>query len=35
MEMCLTESDFLEKSPSSENDQKWSKMPQKWGFWTV
>ena len=25
---------FLEKSPSSKNDRKWSKIAQKQGFWT-
>ena len=33
MEMSMTEPDFLEKSPV-KNDQKWSKMWQKWDFWT-
>ena len=35
MEMCVTEPRFfLEKPPTNKNDQKWSKIAQKWGFGT-
>ena len=29
IQLCVTEPDFLEKSPSGKNDQNWSKMAQK------